>query len=266
MSKHIPVLMYHNIVERATPGAPDWVSINLFKQQVNYILRKGFTPIAPDLLLSPDKLPQKPVLLTFDDGYEGVYTYAFPVLKELKIPATVFLITSCLSNEENNKNYWSNGDRPLTNHVSIKMIEEMLGSRLITIGCHSHSHKVFTDLTPQEIENEISDSIKLIRSTLNQAISIFSYPGGYIGEKEITYKILKKHNIQLAFGAQTDKPENTATIDYLNIHRINIMNDSNFINPKAKLRFEALINPFLNKISRFNKLDFIVKGMLPFVK
>lgn len=258
--------MYHNIVETVKPDAPDWVCIDLFRKQINYVLKKGFTPIVPQLLLTPDKMPDKPILITFDDGYEGVYKYAFPVLKEFKLSATIFLITSCLGDQQNKyKNEWSKDDRPLAYHLSIEMVKEMLASNLITVGCHSHSHKYFKTISLEEIEDEIATSQQFIKDNFNLVNTIFSYPGGYIGEKESTYKILKKNNIQLAFGAQTDKIENTRTVDYLNIHRINIMNDSNFINKKSKLRFEVLINPYLNRISRYNKLNFIVKCFLPIV-
>jgi peptidoglycan/xylan/chitin deacetylase (PgdA/CDA1 family) len=265
MNKHIPVLMYHNMVEKTISAAPDWVSVDLFKQQMNYILKKGFTPILPQVLLTPEKLPKKPILITFDDGYEGIYTYAFPVLKELKINATIFLITSCLGDQLHKyKNEWSNGDRPPAYHLSIDMVKEMLTSNLITVGCHSHSHKYFKEISSAEIENEIATSQQMIKEKLNQVNVVFSYPGGYIGEKVSTYEILKKNNIQLAFGAQTDKIENTNKMDHLNIHRINMMNNTDFTNKKSKLRFEVLVNPYLNKLSRYNKLNLIVKCLLPF--
>jgi len=267
MSRHIPVLMYHNIVEKTTDDAPDWVSTDLFRQQMNYILKKGFTPILPQALLTPEKIPKKPILITFDDGYEGVYTQAFPILKEFKINATVFLITSCLDNQLHRyKNEWSNGDRPLTYHLSIEMVKEMLATNIITVGCHSHSHKYFKGIPTSEIENEIITSQKLIKDKLNIINTIFSYPGGYIGEKGNTYEILKNNDIQLAFGAQTNIIENIDTIDCFNIHRINISNDNKFTNTKAKHRFEVLVNPLLNTLGKYNKLNFLVNSLIKIIK
>jgi peptidoglycan/xylan/chitin deacetylase (PgdA/CDA1 family) len=177
------------------------------------------------------------------------------------------LITSCLGDRLHTyKNEWSNGDRPLAYHLSIEKVKEMVGTNLITVGCHSYSHKYFNEISAAEVENEITTSQQLIKDKLNVVNTIFSYPGGYVGEKQSTYNILKKNNIQLAFGAQTDKIENINTIDYLNIHRINVMNDTDFTNKKSKLRFEVMVNPYLNRFSRFNKLNFIVKCFLPFVR
>ncbi|MEO8759318.1 MAG: polysaccharide deacetylase family protein [Bacteroidia bacterium] len=267
MTKHIPVLMYHNIVKQTTAAAPDWINETLFKEQMLYLQRNGFTSISPQLLLTPEKLPKKPVVITFDDGYEGVYSYAFPVLKELKMQATVFLITSCLGDEnEKFTNEWSEGGRPLTTHLSVSMVKEMLTTNLISIGCHSHSHKIFKNISTDEIGHEISISKQIIRTLLNYKTTLFSYPGGYVGEKETTYKILKENKIELAFGAQTDKVENIERMDLLNIHRINISTDNTFTNPKAKHRFEALVNPFLNKLSKFNKLNFVANSLIQLVK
>ena len=267
MSKNIPVLMYHNIVAQTTSDAPDWISADLFKEQMLYLKKKGFTSISPELLLTPSKLPKKPILITFDDGYEGVYQYALPILKELKIKATVFLIKSCLGDKLNKKtNSWGNGERPLTYHLSIDMVKEMLSTNLISVGCHSHLHKLFKNLPAEEIASEISVSKQLIHDKLHHETTLFSYPGGYVGKKEITYKILLKNKIELAFGAQTDEVENLERMDLFNIHRINISNDNTFTNSKAKHRFEALINPFLNKISKYNKLNFIANGLIKLVK
>ena len=267
MSKKIPVLMYHNIVAQTTIDAPDWISADLFKEQMLYIQKKGFTSISPELLLTPHKLPKKPILITFDDGYEGVYQYALPVLKELKIKATVFLITSCLGDNSNKiTNNWSEGERPLTYHLSVDMVKEMLVTNLISVGCHSHSHKLFKNLPAEDIESEISISKQLIHDKLHHETTLFSYPGGYVGEKKITYKILAENKIELAFGAQTDEVEDVEKMDFFNIHRINISNDNTFNNAKAKHRFEALVNPFLNKISKYNKLNFVANSLIELIK
>ena len=267
MSNHIPILMYHNFVKQTTVDAPDWISAILFKEQMLYLLKNGFTSISPKELLTQNKLPKKPILITFDDGYEGVYQYAFPILNELKIKATIFLITSCLGNTEDKfTNNWSEGERPLTRHLSVSMVKEMLTTNLISLGCHSHSHKIFKDISQVEIENEISKSKQIIYDKLNYETNLFSYPGGYVGKKEVTYKILKENKIELAFGAQTNEVENLEKMDLYNIHRINISNDNTFTNAKAKHRFEVLVNPLLNKLSKFNILNSLINNLIGIIK
>jgi peptidoglycan/xylan/chitin deacetylase (PgdA/CDA1 family) len=264
MAKYIPILMYHNILESVSVEAPDWISILAFKNQMTYILKKGYTPITPDLLLSKKSLPKKPILITFDDGYENIYHLAFPILKELNINFTLFVISSFISNENDRKsNSWDNGKRPLAYHLSKSMIKEMQDSKLLSIGSHSHSHQIFKDISEQEIEQEIALSVHFLKQEFDQKIYSFSYPGGYVGDKHITYSILKKSGIQLAFGGQIDRIENLKKINYFNIYRINITNDINFTSTKVKYRFDGLLNPALNKYSKYNKLNFIINKLLP---
>lgn len=264
MSNHIPILMYHNVVETIQPEAPDWIHVNSFKAQMEYVLKEGFTPITPNLLLTKKELPKKPILITFDDGYEGVYQFAFPVLKALNIKFTVFIISSFISDEANRKtNSWNFGWRPETYHLSKKMITEMLKSGLLTLGSHTHSHQMFKEISEKEIEQEISSSLQFLKKEYHQDITSFSYPGGYIGNEKTTFETIKRHGIKLAFGGQIDRIEKLDKINYFNIYRINITNDINFTSEKVKFRFEALLNPFLNKLSKYNSLNFLLKFLLP---
>lgn len=248
--------MYHNVIQENIPGVVDWISADLFSQHMEYIVKSGFTPVSADQLSKKESLPKKPVLITFDDGYEGVYEYAFPILKKLKIPATIFLITSCLTNDgSKSKNYWSTDEHPETTHLTAAMIQEMKESGLITFGCHSHHHKIFRDIEVSEQKEEIEVSVKELKLKHGIDAKYFAYPGGYIGNKEVSYSTLRKNNIQLAFGAQTERIENLNTMDPYNIQRINITCFHTFDNPKAKLRFESVLNPTLNSISRYNSLN-----------
>lgn len=267
MAKDIPILMYHNIVEETTLSAPDWISVELFEKQILYIIKKGFSPISPDMLLTQSLLPKKPILIIFDDGYENTYNFAFPILKKLNLPFTVFLISDYLSDETDRKaNLWDTRNCPKAFHLSKKMIQEMLMSNLLSIGSHSKTHRIFNHLSDGEIEQEINLSIQFLEHTFKQKCIFFAYPGGYVGNKKSTYNSLKINNIKLAFGGQTDLIENLNTIDNFNIHRINITYHNNFTNNRAKLRFETFVHPFLNKISRYNKLNSVINLLLPFYR
>ena len=98
----IPVLMYHQIVENraATPFANNNMVIDLapFQQQMNYLRQNGWTTIAPEdldnWLMFRKNLPDKAVLLTFDDGLLSLQRYAYPLLVQNDFQATSFLITS----------------------------------------------------------------------------------------------------------------------------------------------------------------------------
>ena len=264
MNKSIPILLYHNIVTKTDPSAPDWISVDSFKSQMTYIVKQGYTPITPDLLLTKNLLPKKPILITFDDGYENVYHHAFPILKELNISFTVFLISSFISDETQKKgNTWNTGWRPFTYHLSKEMIRNMLDSNLLSIGSHTLSHQMFCDIIAEEIEEEVTSSVRFLSSSFNRPISTFSYPGGYIGNPKITYSILQKNGIQLAFGGQIDQLEHLDKINYFNVKRINITNEVTFIGNKVKYRFDGILHPTLSNFTKYNKLNFIMKRILP---
>jgi len=85
---------------------------NLFISQENFegvieFLRRRFTPISfRDFLHAAEnqgKMPRNPIVVTFDDGYEDNYTHAFPVLREVRVPATFFLTSSFIDSE---KTFW----------------------------------------------------------------------------------------------------------------------------------------------------------------
>jgi peptidoglycan/xylan/chitin deacetylase (PgdA/CDA1 family) len=267
MIKFIPVLMYHNIVEQEISNAPDWITASLFEQQLSYLKQKGYTFITPELLLTPQLLQKKSVLITFDDGYKNVYTLAFPILKKLKINFTLFLIADYLSDDTTQKtNSWDENNRPKTEHLSKRMINEMLQTNLLSLGSHSCSHKLFHLSSENDINEEIVLSKHKLENEFKQPIFFFSYPGGYVGDKKITFQELKKNGYKLAFGGQNNRLVNTKKFNYFNISRINITNDINFTNQRAKQRFEVIINPFLNKLSTFNKLNFLINFLLPFFK
>lgn len=265
--RFIPVLMYHNIVEKEIPSAPDWITVALFEKQLAYLQQNGYTFIAPYLLLTPHLLPKKSVLITFDDGYENVYNLAFPMLKKFNAHFSLFLIADFLSSSTSIKNNsWDVSKRPTATHLSNTMIEEMLQSNLVTLGSHSFSHNPFHLLSQKEIDEELSQSKQHLENLFNQPITLFSYPGGYIGNEKITYQLLKKNGFELAFGGQKNSIVDVKKINYFNIYRINIENDVGFTNPRAKLRFEVITHPFLSKLSIFNKLNFLIRFLLPFYK
>ncbi len=97
-SKLIPVLMYHSIDYEKNNELR--IPKDKFREQMQYLKDNGFHPITLDELYSNivfnTTLQDKPIVLTFDDGYSDNYTNAYPVLKEFGFKATVFVITGCI--------------------------------------------------------------------------------------------------------------------------------------------------------------------------
>lgn len=94
--------MYHRVTD-PVPGkpTPTWnVTPERFQEQIGGLLKRGYEPWPLRYALDHHRkglpIPRKAFVITFDDGYANVYQHAFPVLKRLKAPATIFLATAYL--------------------------------------------------------------------------------------------------------------------------------------------------------------------------
>ncbi|HOU16890.1 MAG TPA: polysaccharide deacetylase family protein [Candidatus Marinimicrobia bacterium] len=122
------------------------------------------------------------IALTFDDGYQDIYLYAFPILKSLGIPATIFIITDYL-------------DRPNTwdinlggihfNHLTYDNIAELIQNGW-EIGSHSISHHLLVGMPTLEMQAEIHDSKKLLEERFNCEVRFFCAPFGKLNPKIIS--------------------------------------------------------------------------------
>ncbi len=172
----IPVLMYHNIAENYPDGAEGAnITPELFEEHMTGIIERGYTPIqVSDYYNSTERgkeLPENPIIITFDDGYLSNYEIAYPILKRLNIPATIFVVTSTV------------GAKPedgavSTPHFSWEQAAEMQESGIIDIQSHSHTHKNMTAVSVAELQEELRISRYLIEKNLNKHCFGFAYPGG----------------------------------------------------------------------------------------
>ncbi len=127
-SVHIPVLMYHDFVDNLNSHAN--VRPIDFAKQLQYFKEQGYQTINDrDLTLyfeGKEKLPQKPLMITIDDGYESNYDSAYPILKKFGMKATIFVIVNYV------------GKTPgFSKHFGWKQAKEMYDSGLIDIEDHT---------------------------------------------------------------------------------------------------------------------------------
>ncbi|WP_010095152.1 stalk domain-containing protein [Ornithinibacillus scapharcae] len=132
----IPVLMYHHFHE--TTFSNSTIHPNEFKEQMSYLKKNGYVTITnKDLVLfSQGKkiLPKKPILVTMDDGYESNYTYAYPVLKELNMKGTIYVIGSRM--RETNETPTQAG---ITPKLSWEQAKEMYEAGVMDIQNHTYN-------------------------------------------------------------------------------------------------------------------------------
>ena len=158
----VPVFMYHGVTDYTWGSAELFVSPSVLEEQLKYLVENGYDPIWFEDLREVDKY-DKPVILTFDDGYLDNYTELFPLLQKYNVKATIFVITG-----------WLGGEKYLTP----EQVTEMSQSGLVSIQSHTWSHKDM-DTLPAEAQREQMSQSKLdILRLTGKEPTVLCYPRG----------------------------------------------------------------------------------------
>ncbi|MDJ1137883.1 polysaccharide deacetylase family protein [Streptomyces iconiensis] len=168
--------MYHALTPTPTKAtAPLSVTPKNFTAQMALLKNKGFTPITTTSLAEAwrkgDHLPPRPILLTFDDGYEGVHRHALPTLTHHNFPATVFVSTGWLPGEHETGG-------ALDTMLTWDQVRELAAAGL-EIGAHSHTHPQLDQLQDTPLTHEITLSRDVIAAETGTRPASFAYPYGY---------------------------------------------------------------------------------------
>ena len=172
------ILLYHKVDRRMEWGGT-WNTPKQFERQMRALQERGDRVVSLEDLVgnSPPKadhrqLPQ--VAITFDDGYQNIYRYAYPILKEFSYSATIFVTTGFVGKE----NFWDvNVGRRRFRHLSWEEIFEMKENG-ITFGSHTVTHRDLTKIPLEEIRWELSESKKKLEEKIGEEIRFLSYPFG----------------------------------------------------------------------------------------
>ena len=153
-------------------------------------------------------LPEKPILINFDDGYYSNYEYVFPILKKYNVKASIFVVTDKIGKEIDGKRY-----------LSWEQCKEMQDSGLVDIFSHSKRHVFYDKLPVRMIRDDVIESYKIIEENLGtKNLKVFAYPyGAYTKE---TVWALKLNGIDMQVYDLGMNYSNDFNSDY--IKRINI--------------------------------------------
>ncbi len=163
----VPILMYHYIRDYNDPT--DKIGVNLsvspekFKEQINYLKNNGYKTITffdlKNKKVAP--LPEKPIILTFDDGYSDAFD-AYKMLKENDQVGVFYIISSFVGR-----------DNVLTTNQIIEMSKNNM-----EIGSHSKTHPDLTKISDANLKKELEDSKKNLEEIIGKSIISFCYPAG----------------------------------------------------------------------------------------
>lgn len=161
----VSVLMYHMIGNEKNNAAI--MTAENLRWQMKYLKDNGYHPITMqelnDYVTKGAALPEKPVCITFDDGYEDNYTIVYPLMKEMGFPWTIFVIA---------------GQVGQPNRVTWDQLSEMADSQTVTIANHTMTHPKLHNLPREEARQEIFGCQQALKDHLGIDNHWIAYPYG----------------------------------------------------------------------------------------
>lgn len=178
---------------------PYVISPNYLEYKINDALQKGFRFVSVEELYAMLNgecyrlLPQKNIVITFDDGYLDNFEYAYPILKKYNIPFCIFVAADFMLTGVQKS---SNGDIAM---MDANVLSLLAKDELCTIGGHTISHLKLAKLPDDQQKYEICESLRMLEKTLNKPIEYFAYPYG--SYDNVTLSIIDQINIKMSFAA-----------------------------------------------------------------
>lgn len=204
----VPILLYHHISDEITSSnAISVISPKDFKLHMTAI-KAQFTPISlreyVEFVNTKDNaktLPKNPIIITFDDGYLSNYEIAYPILKELEIPATIFVVTDTVGAKA--------GEGKVNNsHFTWEQAKEMSDSGIIDIQSHTNDHLKLATVSMDIVNFELRKSKYLIEKNLGKTCDMIAYPYGSYTDSIIMASKKAGYATQCLVG------DDATTIDY----------------------------------------------------
>jgi peptidoglycan/xylan/chitin deacetylase (PgdA/CDA1 family) len=183
-TRKVKVLMYHRInLDGESPKSEFSVDESTFRKQMEFLDANGFKTITyrdyRHYLKGEAELPQKPVMITFDDGYRSIHHVALPIMKQHSMTGVVFVV----ADSRLKVNAW---DVPL----GIELWELLDQQQILDlhragfeIGSHTLTHRDLAQLSTEEAKDEIFRSRQILENLLHYPVTTFSYPFGVVNEQ-----------------------------------------------------------------------------------
>ncbi len=201
--------MYHDIIKkRGRKSVYFDCTVDEFRAQLDFLAEQGAQPITLEQLhrhlVRGETLPEKAIVLTFDDNYQGFFENAYPLLKERGYPGAMFVHTNFVGDKK--------GDHP---KMSWDTLRELDKDGLVTIASHTESHQEdMAKLPVDRQDTELTQSKAILERELGHPIPYFAYPSG-TGDA-VTWDAAKRAGYTMAFTIENGPVEESPGILRLN--------------------------------------------------
>jgi peptidoglycan/xylan/chitin deacetylase (PgdA/CDA1 family) len=216
----VPILVYH-VIGTPKPGTPNsglWISPQTLKEQVAYLDRRGYTVVSPQAVYDywhGGPLPRKPVVLSFDDGFDTDYSRALPILAAHGWEGTLNLALS----------HYEHGSWGLNRRTVGALIRG--GWELDS---HTKTHAALRGLSRRVLRDEVAGSRRFMRRTFHVPVNFFAYPSG-----EYDARVLAAVRKAGYLGAVTTNPHFAGPHEPYTLGRIEVVRGDTLRDLAAKL-------------------------------
>ena len=185
----VPILLYHHIGVPQS-ASPYYISPIDFERQMYLLHEWGYQTISVELLVRAieqgAELPPKPIILTFDDGGEGTFTNALPVMQKYGFTGTAYIVFNYVG---------------ISAHMNVDQIRGLYAAGW-EIGSHSTSHVDLTVRTDRQ-KDEIVESRRKLQALLDVPILTFAYPFGAYNSDSVHYAHFAGYVAAMGLGNET---------------------------------------------------------------
>lgn len=170
--KGVPILVYHEIGAIGSGDREMFIDRAVFRSHMEHLKKHGYTTITLRELYAHyaegAQLPQKPVVLTFDDGYVGVYENGWPIMRELGFTGVLFVT----------------GHLGQPSYMTESQVETLLANGF-ELGNHTRTHRSLPTLNDEELKDEIVIFQRELESRFGVDVVSFCYPMGDYDERVV---------------------------------------------------------------------------------
>lgn len=242
MTQYIPILMYHQITPQPHPAFRKYgVTPTAFAAQMKWLARFGYRPIDLDHFVAyrqgRAEVPRKPILITFDDGYQDWVDYAAPILQAQRFTAIFFLVAGLMGATTRWLLAERNIEFPLLDWDAAREMER----QGFQIGSHTMSHPHLADVSPDVCREELREARQMLENQLGHTIEHIAYPYGSYNAavrtiaQEIGY--VTACSVRMGLSAPDD--------DLLALHRVPIAGQDTLVDFICRLRTARSIRELL---------------------
>ena len=201
--KELPIIMYHSVLKDKNKSGKFVITPNAFEEDLKFIKQNGYVPVFMSDVINYVKngspLPEKPIVLTFDDGYYNNYLYVYPLLKKYNMKAVISIVGMYTDS------YSQNDDKSAEYaHLNWDTVNEMMNSNLVEFQNHSYNlhstskgrngSKKINSESLEDYEKILSYDLTLLQTEFLEhtgyAPTVYTYPFGAVSNA--SFDIIKK--------------------------------------------------------------------------